>query len=179
MIGWFSVGNPAFVAAAGAVIALVAIAGMGRSAPALKPFTIVDLEVAGTVPRAQKMLKTWGEAGKAAARANIGWDFLFIPGYALTVAGLGLATLPAVGHAFGAQPPSALAVAVFAIPVAAAVADVGEDVLMLVTLGAGETKGRIVSATRTLAGLKFRLIGVVIAWNLLVGVPAWIAGPHM
>jgi hypothetical protein len=168
-----------YLAALGAVIALVATAGMRRSAVAMKPLTIVGLEVAGTVPRARRMLHTWGESGIAAARANIAWDFLFIPGYTMVGAGLALATLPSVAHAFGASAaPFGLGVAAIAVPVIAAMADVGENVLMLVTLGTGAPNGGVVKATRTLAVLKFRLVAVVFAWDLFVGVPAWIAGPH-
>lgn len=63
---------------------------------AIAPYTIIDLEFAGTARRLGEMMAAWGEAGDRAAALSLWVDFAFMPAYALLFAGLTLLAARAV-----------------------------------------------------------------------------------
>jgi hypothetical protein len=49
------------------------------------PLGILSFEFAGNISTAQEMIQSWGEVGKITAGISLGFDFLFLVSYALTI----------------------------------------------------------------------------------------------
>ncbi len=62
---------------------------------ATAPQGIISLQVAGSASKAQAMLTSWGTEARLFAAFSLGFDYLFMPAYALTLA---LASLLAAGR---------------------------------------------------------------------------------
>ena len=128
----------------------------------LRPYTIIDFELAWTPERAGPMLAAWGESGRRTARESLWVDFAFMPAYALLFAGgtlLAARSAAGRGHALGFR--------LAAAPVVAALLDVVENVSLLRVLGAA---GNPPAAALTIAGaaaaVKFALLGVCLLYIL-------------
>lgn len=152
----------------GAVVVFAAsVVGLAVTAPALMtplaPGGIVSWQLAGSGAEVAAILADWGPEGRAAARANLLVDLAFAPAYGLVI---GLVAVR-LGVVLGRRRPAAgMADATAWAALLAAVADLLENALMLAVLGAGPSD-TLALATRTLALVKFALLGVALV--LLVG----------
>lgn len=152
---------PLFVVAALATVVLYA-ARLGPLEAVLRArgHGIVDLELAWTVDRFTAVTTAWGAGGVDAARAQIGWDFLWIPSYTLTLwAALTLARGPLRGRMAGWSRRAQVWVPLIAG------ADILENVALLLALG--DPSAAVVGATSFLAVAKFLLLGA--ALGILAG----------
>lgn len=127
----------------------------------LAPYTIVDFELAWTAAKAQAMLTSWGEVGRAAARQSLIIDFAFMPTYALGMAAL---TLLAARSLTGRW--QALGLWLVLAPLAAWALDAVENVnlLALVDHTANPVASAVTSASWS-ATIKFLLlIACILYW---------------
>ena len=90
--GWVARESQSRVFASGAVLALALMAALQMLGAPLQtqpaPMGIVSFEFAGTLPRAQEILDSWGTTGQTYAGLNLGLDFLFLVSYGAAI-GLG------------------------------------------------------------------------------------------
>lgn len=133
-------------------------------------YGIVSLQLAGTAARANAIVRAWSAFPKesavssaspvsriAYARASVYDDFAFIPAWALTFVLAMLCIFRPLG--FRCRPLRWL----FALPVAAALLDVGENFALLRILDAGGSAGQAAVTLATLAaGVKFFLLAVTL-----------------
>ena len=132
---------------------------------------IIPFELAGTPERSQRMLDTWGEEGRAAARTSLLLDFPYL----VTYSGLGVIGCLAAADAFddaGLAPLAAAGGAMAAAQVAAGVLDAAENTTLLLILREG-TSGRRPALARAFARAKFALLYGVWAYGAL-GLAAWL-----
>lgn len=125
----------------------------------LPPFTIIDLEFAGTAARLSEMVAVWGQAGVDAAQQSLYLDFAFIPCYVLAFSGL---TLLVTRSASGAWQRAGLVVVWF--PVVAGVLDVTENVSLLMSLPSGSGALPVAAVC---AGVKFLLLAVTLGFVIV------------
>lgn len=149
------------------LVLAVAVVGLAVTAPALMtpltPVGIVSWQLAGSGAEVAAILAEWGAEGRAAARVNLLVDLAFAPAYGLVI---GLVAVR-LGVGLGRRRPAAAMADLAAwAALLAAVADLAENTLMLWVLGAGASDVLAV-ATRTLALVKFALLGVALV--LVVG----------
>jgi hypothetical protein len=113
---------------------------------------LLAFQLVGTSARADRALLRWGDAGRAAARRQLWWDFGFLAGYAML--------LRLAATAVGARRATVL------LGRAAAVSDACENVSLLVVVG-GRTSQPWPAAATTFAVLKLAALGaslVAIGW---------------
>lgn len=130
---------------------------MGFINNGLLPYTIIDLEFAGTASRLAEMATAWGVGGIDAARQSLWLDFAFIPCYVLAFFGLTL--MVARDASTGWQ---RVGLTIVWLPVIAGVLDVVENVSLLGSLPPGE--GQALAIAAVCAGLKFLLLAVTLAF---------------
>jgi hypothetical protein len=119
---------------------------------------IVAFELAFSKERAGKILESWGEEGRDAARTNVSWDFLYIVGYVLTL--WALTILFALWSGEGKAQAWGFRIA--SLPFAAGAFDGLENILLLSILRSPESFPGIFSiAAGACAVLKFALLLVV------------------
>lgn len=158
----------------GAVVVLVgALVGLAVTAPALMtplaPGGIVSWQLAGSGAEVAAILAEWGPEGRAAARANLLVDLAFAPAYGLVI---GLVAVR-LGVSLGRRRPAAgMADTTAWAALLAALADLAENALMLSVLAVGPSDG-LATATRTLALLKFALLGLALVLLLGLAVLRW------
>jgi len=154
---------------AGIVIWRAAGAPMGRAEMEMRRpaphFGIVAYELAFSKDKTTRILNTWGEDGRIAARTSLSWDFLYIVGYVL-----GLWALTML-FALWSGPGTTLAwgFRIALLPFAAGAFDGLENVLLLSILRYPESFPGILSlAAGACSVLKFALLLVVPVYWILV-----------
>jgi hypothetical protein len=132
------------------------------------PSGIVSFELAGSVEQASAMLQSWDAPARLDNAFGLGFDFLFMPVYAIT---LSLAVLLASARFAGFWPRLGLALGWGAL--AATVFDAFENIALL-TILLNAPASPYPELAAACATIKFSLIvaGVIYA---LVG---WLAGKH-
>ena len=118
---------------------------------------IIPFELAGTTEHSRKILDTWGEEGRSAARRSLLLDYPFLVAYS----GFNLACSAAASDALRSNGASALARAgrsVGAMQVAAGACDAAENTALLGVL-AGHDE-RLPGMARAFASAKFALLAV-------------------
>ena len=139
------------------------------------PSGIVSFELAGTLPVAQKIIESWGAAGRVYAGLNLGLDFLFIVAYASCI-GLGcvlVARSLARRSALIATVGVALAWALWL----AALLDCIEN-YALINLLLGSQQAAFAALAQWCAIPKFLIVGLGIAYVLLGALAAMIVKPR-
>ena len=124
----------------------------------LTPFTIIDLEFAGSAARLGEMIAAWGQAGLDAARLSLYLDFAFIPCYVVAFSGLALLLTRNVVGAW-----QRVGLVVIWLPIVAGVLDVTENVSLLMSLPSGSGALPVAAVC---AGLKFALLAVTLGFVL-------------
>lgn len=130
----------------------------------MAPYTILDLQFAGTAQRLNEMTSAWGEAGNRAAQLSLWVDFAFMPAYAALFAGL---TLLAARAASGRQQTLGLWLA--PAPFAAWAFDALENALLLTALPPAAPTDTVLSGAAAAAALKFGLLLAGAVYVLIVG----------
>ncbi len=138
------------------------------------PSGIVSFELAGTLPVAQKIVESWGAAGRVYAGLNLGLDFLFIAAYASCI-GLGCVL---VARNLARQ---SVAVATIGVALAwalwlAALLDCTEN-YALINLLLGSQQAAFAAIAQLCAIPKFLIVGLGIAYVLLGALAAMIVKP--
>ena len=148
--------------------AAVALVAGAVTIAAAKGFNIVDLELAGSVERADEVV---ANTDVDTIRLAIYWDFVFILFYALALSTGSLWARRQFADGFG----SSIGIPVACGALVAAALDIVENVSMLGYLnGWGDWTGWIPVA-RAMAIPKFLLVFVSIAY-VLIGTAAWALG---
>ena len=139
-------GRAALAFGAANLVVFAPIAAAERRMKATGGPGIIPFELAGTPERSQRMLDTWGDPGRAAARASLLLDFPYL----VTYSGLGVIGCLAAADAFddaGWAPLAAAGGAMAAAQVAAGACDAAENATLLMILRRGT--GRISAAPRS------------------------------
>ena len=134
---------------------------------------IIPFELAGTAERSERILSTWGEEGRAAARMSLLLDFPYL----VTYTGLGVVGSAAAADALGDAGRDRLAQAggvMAAAQVAAGAMDAAENTTLLQILRHG-TGARRPARARAFARAKFALLYGVWVYGAL-GLVAWLRG---
>ena len=138
-------------------------AAMRRNDQALRPHSIVTLEIALDQEDAQQLLRFWGPNGRAAARRSVLLDFGFILlGYAPLLASLCLLSAGRLADRW-----RSMAKALARAAGAAGILDLIENVALLSVL-AGPTAPATYAAGVSALG-KFVLVGAVVVFLVVVG----------
>jgi hypothetical protein len=139
------------------LVAASAVAGFAYSFGlihrAMAPYSIIDLEFAGTAQRLNEMTGAWGEAGNRAAQLSLWVDYAFMPAYAVLFAGL---TLLAARAAAGRWQTLGLWLA--PAPFAAWACDALENALLLAALPPAMPSDAMLTGAAVAAALKFGLL---------------------
>ena len=139
------------------------------------PSGIVSFELAGALPVAQKIVESWGAAGRVYAGLNLGLDFLFIAAYASCI-GLGCVL---VARRLARQSASVASIGValaWAIWLAALL-DCTEN-YTLINLLLGSQQAAFAALAQWCAIPKFLIIGLAIAYVILGALAAMIVKPR-
>lgn len=132
-------------------------------------FGIVAFEMARTQARVREIFAAWGAEGRAAARVNTHWDYLYLVGYGGSLATGWLLCRCELRDNHGTW-LDVVTIALAAAAVIAAGCDVVEDIGLLAMLSAPEV-GRTARVTYWFAWVKWRL--VIVSGALLLPAAAW------
>jgi hypothetical protein len=139
------------------------------------PSGIISFELAGTLPVAQKIVESWGSAGRVYAGLNLGLDFLFIAAYA-TCIGLGC-VIVARNLARQSVPLATVGVVLAWVLLLAALLDCTEN-YALINLLLGSQQAAFAALAQVCAIPKFAIVGVGIVYVLLGSVAAMVVKPR-
>ena len=147
-----------WVALAAAVLPVRRMAEAGRIMRGSGGPGIVPFELAESTREADRILRSWGETGRAAARRSLQWDFAFIVAYVLMLAAAALYVAARADRAgLGWLAYAASVAAIGAI--LAGLLDCAENLTLLAELRATSTKRADVRRARWCAQVKFALVG--------------------
>lgn len=150
------------------LVAASAVAGFayifGLIHTALAPYSILDLEFAGTTQRLNAMTGAWGEAGNRAAQLSLWVDYAFMPAYAALFAGLTLLTARAVSGRW-----QTLGLWLTLAPFAAWAFDALENTLLFIALPPAAPSDAVLTGAVAAAALKFGLLLAGAMYILLAG----------
>ncbi len=128
------------------------------------PSDIVSFEMAGSLPKAQSILDSWGAEGQVYAGLSLGLDYLFLVSYALAIALGCVLVARGLRRVSGALSPVGMVLSW--IVLAAALLDATENYgLIRVLLGSQNPTWPVVS--RWCALLKFSIVGIGLAYVVL------------
>ena len=160
------------------VLTLVAMAAEQVTGAPLKtdaaPSGIVSFELAGTLPLAQKIIESWGAAGRVYAGLNLGLDFLFIAAYASCIS-LGC-MLVARNLARRSAPVAAIGIVLAWALWLAALLDCIEN-YALINLLLGSQQAAFAALAQWCAVPKFLIVGLGILYVMLGAGAAVIVKP--
>jgi len=125
---------------------------------------IVCFELAGSTERATQIMAEWGQTGQDAARLSLWLDFPFLIAYGAFLSLATLAVRDAARHR-GWESYARFGTAIALLPIAAALADVVEDVGLLLVLD-GHAASRAPEAAKAFALLKFAALTIALAYLL-------------
>ncbi len=126
--------------------------------------TIVDFELAGSVPKAQAIVDAWNETDRIRAGFSLGFDYLYMPVYSTTIA---LACLLAAGAVKRGRWPALGVLLAWSLWIAA-LSDALENVALLTEL-LGNNVAPWPQVAQICATIKFGLILLGLLY-VLVGV---------
>lgn len=151
-----------FVATAGLMVLLGTI---NETLTSAEPgYDIIDFELAFTQEKAGEILETWGLELQEEARKSLYIDFAYLLAYALFLSSLTLLVTRSVN---GTIQRTGMVTA--RMPVAAALLDIAENVLLLHVINTSALSGAAVMSAGVCAVIKFVLVGIVVVFCIVVG----------
>ena len=164
----------------GLVAAILLVVGATRmSAPGRvmrqRGYSVVDFELAGSSAAHARIQAQWGAKGKAAAARSLWADTLFyVPGYAVLISVIATGCAAEVGNRIGSGWADLTRWIAYAALVAGVLDWIENGSLALVLKG----KLAVGRVAQGVARAKFFLIGLALAWVLLVVLPV-VAAPGL